>query len=102
MTRAKVADATIDALAAATADAYSFDRYRDWRACVALLLRRGYTERQAEAILRSKHMRWAADQSPNRYGRVTSADLARYLDKQKGNWTKEVADLVAGTFGGGQ
>jgi hypothetical protein len=90
--------AAIDALAERSSDAYSFDRYDSWRACAALLLRRGHTEREAEAVLRSKHMRWAGDASNARYGRVTSADLARYIARYKG-WEREVADLVAGTFG---
>jgi len=36
-------------LVAATSDAYSFDRYAVWSACCSMLLRRGYSEREAEA-----------------------------------------------------
>lgn len=50
-------------LAEATADAYMADSYgaTDWRACSLELLSRGLTVEEAEAILRSKHMRWADD-----------------------------------------
>ena len=74
------------ALADRTADAYSYDNYGEvaWRASAALLLRRGYTEADAETILRSKWTRWAADMASDRkgwrYGRTTSTDLARFLD----------------------
>lgn len=77
--------ADINRLAAATADAYSFDRYRNWRACAALLARRGYTYAEAECILRSKWMRWAGDQSAAPYGRATSADLDRFLQTPSGS-----------------
>lgn len=77
--RGKPTRAQIRALAQRTLHAYSADRYRSWQACVALLLRRGLSERQAEAILLSKWMRWAADNSSKRYGYATSADLRRFL-----------------------
>lgn len=70
------------ALAAKTADAYSAARYASWPACAAYLLRAGFSEREAEAILRSKHTRWAADESRARYGRVSARDLQRYLERQ--------------------
>jgi hypothetical protein len=75
------------ALADRTSDAYSYNNYgaAAWRASAALLLRRGHTEADAETILRSKWTRWAADMASDRqgwrYGRTTSADLARFLDK---------------------
>lgn len=75
-----IAPAEIDHLIDLTSDAYSFNRYASWRACVTLLARRGHTYAEAETILRSKWMRWAADQSSQRYGRATSRDLARFLD----------------------
>ena len=66
-----------------TADAYSFDRYgaTSWRACVKLLFQRGFNEQETEAILRSKWMRWASDQTSRPL--ATSRDLARYLDTMK-------------------
>jgi len=72
-------------LAQETENAYSFDRYRNWRACAALLQRRGYTYAEAECILRSKWTRWAADHADAPYGRATSADLARFLDTPSGS-----------------
>lgn len=91
-----------------TSGAYSFDRYGEdgWRACIRLMLRRGYNEREIEAILRSKWMRWAGDGAKKtRYGHHNSADLARFLDtrlygqKDMGPGSDEVNELVAGTFG---
>lgn len=76
-----LAQAEIDHLTDITSDAYSFDRYASWRACVAMLARRGYTYAETETILRSKWMRWAGDSSDKRYGRVTSRDLERWLDR---------------------
>lgn len=71
------------ALAERTSDAYSFDRYANWTACAAELLRMGYTEAQAEDILRSKIMRWAGDNSKNRYGRYTSRDMRRFIERNR-------------------
>jgi len=50
------------ALAEKTKDAYSHDRYgkKSWLAQTKFLLTK-FTEEQVEWILRSKHMRWAAD-----------------------------------------
>lgn len=70
-------------VAGRTADAYSYDRYTNWAACAKALLREGYTERQAEEILRSKITRWAADASGKAYGRSNGADLLRYLERNK-------------------
>lgn len=75
--------ADVDRLAQSTEDAYSFDRYANWHACAAMLARRGYTYAEAECILRSKWTRWAGDASTAPYGRVTSADLARFIDGMK-------------------
>jgi len=61
--KTKVTAAQAQALAERTADAYSCDRYVSWKACAAVLLRRGYTDRQAATILRSRIMRWAVDAS---------------------------------------
>jgi hypothetical protein len=79
-------------------DAYSTDNYNgNWSPCIKMLRKRGYDDRQVEAIIRSKWTRWAADGSDKRYGRNNSADLARFLDKTS-NLVTEVADLVKGTF----
>ena len=73
--------AQIQALADRAADAYSADCYASWKACAAALLRRGYSDRQAEAILRSKITRWAVDSSGKREGRATANDLLRFMDR---------------------
>lgn len=99
----KLSKDKIQALVNETSDAYSYDRYGEqgWRACVKLLIRRGYTAREIEAILRSKWMRWAGDSSErNHYGHYNSADLATFLDsnKHRGCSQTDVNELVAGTF----
>jgi len=86
------------ALAERTVDAYSHDNYQNWAAVCLMLLQRGFTEREAEAILRSKWTRWAGDASDKPYGRHTSKDLARFLDQQK-NLKEEVRQLTLETFG---
>lgn len=86
-------------LADATGDAYSSTRYSSWLQCAVVLLRRGYSYEQAEAILRSKWMRWAADQSPMSYGKATSTDLIRFLDDDRNKCTIDnVNRLVSGTL----
>jgi len=97
------------ALADKTADAYSWDNYSGdrWQASIAMLLRRGYSDREAEAIMRSKWTRWAGDMASGRkgyrYGLTNSADLARFLDSMKADErARQVAELVAGTFGTGE
>ncbi len=78
-----------------TSNAYSVNNYASWVACASMLLRRGYTAAQAEAILRSKWMRWSCDASNKRYGTNTSVDLARFLDdKRNGCTLNAVRDLV--------
>lgn len=84
-----------------TQDAYSYGRFTSWLACVKVLARLGYESREAEAVLRSKHMRWAGDCSddPNH---PTSKDLEHYLSAGHGRkilpGTPELAQLVAETF----
>ncbi len=87
-------------LATLTMDAYSFDRYGwpRWVACIRMLARRGFDAREIEAIMRSKWTRWAGDMSGKPYGRVTSADLARFLANDN-DLPRAVAQLVSETFG---
>jgi hypothetical protein len=92
----RLSTAVVRRLTESTRDAYSADRYRSWRACAAFLLRRGMTEREAEAVLRSKHMRWAAD-ATSFTGRVSTKALERYLERYPIS-QKELASLVADTF----
>ncbi len=86
-------------LAEKTSDSYSYDRYKNWGAVVLMLLRKGYSEIEAEAILRSKWTRWACDKDTGRgcrYGHHTSKALERFID---GATQAEIDELVIGTFG---
>lgn len=86
----------VKGLAAQLEGAYSTDRYRNgWAGCVRMLVKRGYTAPQIEAIIRSKWTRWAADASASRYGHATGADLARFLDKDQGATMEAVDQMVA-------
>jgi hypothetical protein len=86
----------VKALAERLSGAYSTDRYRNgWSGCIRMLIKRGYTEAQIEAIIRSKWTRWAADGSEKRYGQVTSTDLARFLDTDQGATLEAVDQMVA-------
>ena len=67
-----------------TRDAYSASRYgnREWVNCAAYLQGLGLTDDDVETVLRSKVMRWAADQCDNGdeyfdYPAVT--DLEKYV-----------------------
>lgn len=90
----------VDQFADELSDAYSTTRYKNgWHASIKMLRRRGYNDRQIEAIIRSKWTRWAADVSDHRYGHHTSADLARFLDSHTSTQLKAaVAELVGQTF----
>ena len=68
-------------LAERTKDAWSIRYYTSWVGVAKALLQRGYTPIAAEAILRSKLTRWAADASAAPHGRVPVRDLLRYLDR---------------------
>ena len=68
-------------LARKTCDAYSVFRYRSWPNVARLLLKQGFTDDQAETIMRSKWMRWAADQYNGRYGDVPAKALLPYLER---------------------
>lgn len=55
-------------LAERTKDAYSFNRYGSWQEVARRLLRMGFSEAEAEAVMRSKITRWAADWYNRPYG----------------------------------
>lgn len=77
---------------------YSLDNYGgDWTACIKMLRKRGMSDREIEAVLRSKWTRWAADASSKSYGKANSADLARFLDTVR-DLDGEVKQLVLETF----
>ena len=87
------------AIAEKCADAYSADRYASWSAVAKMLAKRGLNAREIEAVMRSKHTRWAGDCSDHRYGKVTANDLAAYMDDKLQHFdAAEIASLVAQTF----
>ena len=88
-------------LAKETRDAYSAGQYYSWESVCAMLLRRGYSEVEAEVILRSKYTRWARDASPKMSGPYSANDLKRYLDKMGRSEKKQVASLVLEVYPNG-
>lgn len=85
-------------LARKSADAYMADNYGDhWVAIAEFLLERvNFVE--AEAILRSKHMRWARDASND--DTCTLQNFVTYYGRNQQHLAgKALADLVEGTFG---
>jgi len=89
---------TIHELATRTEDAYSAGTYVSWYSCAAVLRERGLSDREVEAFLRSKHLRWAADEAGKSRG-ATSEDLQRYLNRYPEYLAQpELDELVAGTF----
>lgn len=85
----------IVAIADRCSDAYSFDRYgaSGWRGAAQVLAKRGLSPDEIEAVLRSKWTRWAGDWSGKRYGRVSGADLRRFMDRH--NYWARVTELTA-------
>lgn len=75
-----------------TKDAYSRDRYYSWRQCIVVLIERGYSDVECEAILKSKILRWASDRRNQPHGRASSMDLLRYMDRFVS--ASEIKDLV--------
>jgi hypothetical protein len=70
-----------DKIAARTHDAYSRPRFSDagWLGVVQALLDQGATAAEAEWVLNSKHMRWAADSASRNYG-ATLKDFLAYAN----------------------
>lgn len=88
---------TVKEIAEKTSDAYSVGRYNSWEACIKALKKINLDEKEIEAVLRSKWTRWAADSSNAPYGKASSNDLIRYIEK---NETKEsIKRLTQETFG---
>lgn len=85
------------AIAARTADAHSAERYgRHWKMCALLLVERGYSDDECEAILRSKWMRYAADL----HSVANQEALAWFLDDPRQRCTPAaVRELIDQTFG---
>lgn len=96
---ARAPKALVDQVAAATQNAYSVARYTGpaWRMIIRNLAEAGFDANQIEQVLRSKHMRWAAD-SAGRSHSATAIDFTDYVWKGYGNlygdrWKAEVAKL---------
>jgi hypothetical protein len=81
-------------IATNTQDAYSCDRYGpgEWTKSIQLLLDRGYTQAEVEAIMRSKWTRWAGDCSDNEYGSVAAQDLINFIDNPRNRC--QVSDVM--------
>jgi hypothetical protein len=82
------------------ASAYSTSRYKGgWVGCIEMLRKRGYSDPQIEAIIRSKWTRWAADNSSDdEY--ATADDLVRFIDNPRNCCTlSEVNSMVEGKEG---
>lgn len=85
-------------IATQCADAYSADRYASWAGVAFAILSKGFTATQAEAIMRSKHMRWAADAHPARWGRVPASAIIQAIEADKREFSKvELNRLVRET-----
>ena len=87
MKRYNVTEEELKELRISTSDAYSFHRYKRtaWNVAIRSLANFGYNKEQIECILRSKLMRWAADQFANvgpRGGESLSGrEVGMYLEK---------------------
>lgn len=80
------------ARAVANCGGYSEGNYRSWPAVAQMLLNRGYSPVEAEAIMRSKWTRWAADQE---MGLATVKTLENFLDDPRNQCTRAaVRELV--------
>ena len=95
-------DERVSRIEAKTEDAYSYDRYSrsGWRGTIKMLLNGNWTEREVEAFLRSKYMRWAADMDATRdYGQHNSRTVSEYLESLRCPLNqRDLDELVAGTF----
>jgi len=89
------------------ATAFSTDKYGNgqeeaWVGCIKALRRKGYSDRQIEAIVRSKWTRWAAERA-GKQRRATSGDLLRFMEVFTDNGAnperlkREVDELTAET-----
>lgn len=80
-------------LALRTEDAHSAPFYRSWLGVAKMLLENGYTEQEAEAIMRSKWTRWARDEY-QKGSKMETRYLAEWLDEHVGKPGYSVADLM--------
>lgn len=85
-----------------TQDAYSYERYgaNAWLATAKWLAKQGLTGRQIEAMLRSKHTRWAMDHAGDK-GKTKAFENYAVAAGNNG-WLKlhaEAAEMERQTFG---
>ncbi len=88
----------LNALVAITDGAYSQARYgvTAWRMTIQALMDRGFTDREINAIMRSKWTRWALDALPE----SRSVALAAFMDDPRNGVTPdEVRKLTEETDG---
>jgi hypothetical protein len=84
----------------ASESSYSYDRYANWKAVCKFMLSKGFTVEEAATILNSKWTRWAGDSCDKAYGKVTSKDLERFLDKQDSHMFQSLFFEVGLTYRG--
>ena len=95
---------TIKEMSAKTEGGYSFDRYGQsgWNGAIRVLRSKGMNDREVEAFLLSKHMRWAGDCDEKRnYGSYNGQTVKAYIENYKNRIDQNELDaLVRGTFEG--
>lgn len=86
-------------VANACRDAYSANRYQSWEYVALRLLNMGLSEDEAEAVMRSKWTRWAADEHGADYGRVPAKALIDWMKNDPVECSSEnIRGLVEGTY----
>lgn len=77
-----------------TSDAYSFDRYGmdEWRAIATFMISQGVSEEVAAWVLRSKHMRWAADRMPEFDEGIGAEGFEHYWERNENDILKNISD----------
>ena len=78
-------------------DAYSAKAYGSWSAVAGVLLKRGLTPLEAEAVMRSKWTRWARDAAEKdyRYGKYPASIVVDFMNRNP----ESVQQLTFDTFG---
>jgi hypothetical protein len=76
-------------------DAYSADRYASWTEVARILLKMNFTEAEAEAVMRSKITRWAADSFEIRYDKVPARVVREYIVTDEARRGRLVRDEIA-------
>ena len=98
-TNAKTHNTRAREIADRAADSYSRDRYNNWVAVASGLLKMGLDDLQAEAVMRSKWTRWAADEQGRPYGHATHSCVTNFVKRELKRNPKAVINLTTETFG---